>query len=148
MSHVRQQIRDAAIADLTGLTTTGVQVFSARIAPLTAGELPGLNVLVRDESADWDAMGKIARTGRLIVEGWAQGGDGLLDKLDTIAAEVETAIYDETKSMNLLLQNIGPPTTQIELPEPEEGAARRTGVVRIMFPLTYRTDLGAPETLS
>ena len=34
MAHVRQQIRDAIVTALTGLTTTGTNVFRSRIYPL------------------------------------------------------------------------------------------------------------------
>lgn len=137
--HARQQIREAAVTDLGGLVTTGSNVFTARVAPLSAAEMPGLKVMLRDETAEWDATGTLARTGRLVIEGWAQGGDGLEDTLDTIAAEVEAAIYGAGGGALALLMNIGPPTTSIDLPEPAEGLARRTGVVRMLFPVVYRT---------
>lgn len=139
--HARQQVREAAVTDLTGLVTTGSNVFTARVAPLGEAQMPGLKVMLRDETADWDATGTLARTGRLVIEGWAQGGDGLEDTLDTIAAEVEAAIYGGTELLALLM-NLGAPTTSIDLPETAEGMARRTGVVRMMFPLIYRTAEG------
>lgn len=145
--HARQQVREAAVADLTGLVTTGANVFTGRVAPLAAAEMPGLRIALREETTEWDAMGTMARTGRLIVEGWAQGGDGLEDTLDLIAAEVETALYGTTPDLQALLQNIGTPTTAIDLPEPEQGVARRTGVVRMMFPVVYRTAEGDPTDI-
>lgn len=145
--HARKQVRDAAVADLTGLTTTGARVFTSRVAPLTAAEMPGLKIMLREESSDFDAMGKLARTGRLIVEGWLQGGDDIEDDLDQVAAEVEAAIYGSTPMLGGLLQNIGAPITSIDLPEPEKNAARRTGVIRMMFPVVYRTATTDPTTI-
>lgn len=142
--HIRKQVRTAAKSDLAGLTTTGARVFAGRLSPIGEGEMPCLNLFVLDENSDWDALGTIARTGDLVVEGRAQGEDGLLDTLDDIAAEVETAIYGETPALAGLLQNIGTPRTQIEILDSAQGARRRTGIVRILFPVTYRTPQGDP----
>lgn len=145
--HARMQVREAAKTLLTGLATTGANVFTARVSPLTDDELPALKVMLRDETADWDAMGKLVRTGRLVIEGWAQGGDGLEDKLDLIAAEVEAKIYQDGGALDALLQNIGAPTTSIDLPETPAGGARRTGVVRMLFPVMYRTAETNPTSI-
>lgn len=142
--HIRQQVREAAVADLTGLATTGARVFTARVAPLAESEMPGLKVMLRDEAAEFDAIGTFARNGRLVIEGWAQGGDGLEDKLDLIASEVEAAIYAADGALDALVMNFGAPITSIDLPESEQGAARRTGVVRMLFPVTYRTTITDP----
>lgn len=147
--HIRKQVRDAAVADLTGLATTGANVFTARVASLTSAEMPGLVVMLRAETSQHDTMSPgptIARDGRLVVEGRAQGGDGLEDTLDQIAVEVETQIYTTAEALDLLLMNIGTPTTEIELLEPSEGVAQRTGVIRMLFPVTYRTPLADPTT--
>ena len=79
-------------------------------------------------------------------EGRAQGGDGLEDLLDQIAAEVETQIYTAGEALDLLLMDIGAPTTEIDLPEPPEGVAARTGVIRMLFPVTYRSLVSDPTT--
>lgn len=147
MSHIRQQVREAAKVDFTGLQTTGLNVFTGRIAPIGKVDMPCLNILLLDEDSDWDSVPNIARRGRLIVEGRAQAKpDELLNLLDTIAAEVETRAYAPGTTFAGLLQNIGAPTTQIDLPEPGEGNARPTGVIRILFPVTYRTAFTDPTT--
>lgn len=147
MSHIRKKVRDAAKADFAGLPTTGEKVFSGRIAPIGKDDMPCLNILLLDETSDWDSVPHIARQGRLIVEGRLQASpDDLLDKLDQLAAEVEARAYAPETTFNGLLQNIGTPTTQIDLPEPKEGNARSTGVIRILFPVTYRTSYTDPTT--
>jgi hypothetical protein len=137
--HARKQVRAAAVSDLAGLTTTGANVFNARVKPIREQDMPCLNVFLLDENSEWDVQGKLVRTGDLIVEGRAQGGDDLFDTLDQIAAEVETAIYAETPALSGLLHNIGTPRTQIELQDTQQGADRRTGIIRILFPVQYRT---------
>ncbi len=149
--HIRHQIREAARADLTGLPTTGPRVWTARVRRLVPAEMPGLIIRILDEDAAWDAMGAIARNGRLLVEGYAPGNDGLEDVLDTIGLEVETAIYAAPPALGPLLMNIDPPATQIRIEEPEAGAdgramARRTGTIRMLFGVTYRTPEGDPST--
>lgn len=147
MAHIRQQVRNAAKAEFLGLPTTGAKVFSGRIAPIGKDDMPCLNILLLDESSDWDSLPNIARSGRLIVEGRIQvKPDDLLDALDQIAAEVEARAYAPGTAFDDLLQNIGTPTTQIDLPEPNEGNARATGVIRILFPVTYRTAYTDPTT--
>ncbi|CAN7585669.1 hypothetical protein LJR016_004316 [Devosia sp. LjRoot16] len=149
VDHARKQVRDAAVSDLTGLPTTGSKVFTSRVAPLAAGDMPGLKIAIREESAEWDTFGKMARTGRLIVEGWLQGGDDIEDELDRVAAEVEAKIYADsgTPALSALLQNIGTPISSIDLPEPPEGTARRTGVIRMLFPVVYRTATDDPTSI-
>jgi hypothetical protein len=144
--HIRKQVRNAVKSDLTGLAITGANVFAGRLSPIGEGEMPCLNLFVLDESSDWDAAGTIARVGDLVVEGRAQGEDDLLDTLDDIASEVETAIYAETPALSGLLQNIGTPRTQIEIVDGQQGARRRTGVIRILFPATYRSVSTDPTT--
>lgn len=147
MPHIRQQVRAAAVTEFAGLPTTGARVFSGRIVPIGKDDMPCLNILLLDEDADWDTIPNFARKGRLIVEGRIQAKpDELLDALDQIAAEVETRAYAPDTTFDGLLQNIDAPTTQIDLPEPTEGNARPTGVIRILFPVTYRTTYTDPTT--
>lgn len=148
VDHVRKQIRDAAVTDLTGLATTGANVFTSRVKPLGESEMPGWYVMLRDEAGDdGSAAGTFQRDGRLVLEGWALGGDGLEDKLDTMAAEAEAALYAGAGAMIALLINFGAPITQVELPQPEEGVAQRIGKIRILIPVTYRTAIGDPTTI-
>lgn len=146
--HVRKAIRTAAVTDLTGLATTGSNVFTNRVSPLAESEMPGMYVMLRDERTSWnEAIGTIARTGNLVIEAWARGGDGLEDKLDTIAAEVEATLLDAASTLRGKIIDFEPPTTQLDLPEPEGGGTQRTGILRILFPVTYRTAIGDPTTI-
>jgi hypothetical protein len=105
-------------------------------------------VRLREESSDWDTAGNIARRGLLIIEGSVSAAeDEIEDLLDTIAAEVEGALYGgETPTLDPLLQMIEPPTTSIEIPEGEEGEDR-LGFVRILIPVVYRTALADPTAI-
>ena len=95
MSHVRQQIRDAAALTLIGLTTTGVNVFKSRVATLRDTDLPCLVVRTNDEQIDSDGITDdcaMERQLTLAVSGFAKVTAALDDTLDTIAIEVETAL--------------------------------------------------------
>jgi hypothetical protein len=94
MPHAREQIRNAVVTAVTGLTTTGTRVYASRVLPLTATDLPALCVYTRQDSPDYTRGTAQNRPARLLdvrVQGFVDGDDQSV--LDDIAAEVETAIY-------------------------------------------------------
>lgn len=146
--HARKQVRAAAKTTITGLTTTGANVFSSRVSKLTEAEMPGWYVMLRDERGDDDGrLNAFERNGQLVLEGWAAGGDTLEDKLDTMAAEAETAIYAAGSALMALIMNFGAPTTQVEMPQPGDDGELRIGIIRILIPVTYRTSITDPTTI-
>ena len=145
--HARKQVRAAAVSDLTGNALTGSDVFNARVSPIREADMPCFNVFLLDETSEHDAMTTVLRTGDLVVEGRDFGGDDIFDKLDALAAEAERIIYGETPALAGLLQNIGTPRTQIELTDPTQGSERRTGIIRVLFPVQYRTLLTDPTAI-
>ena len=96
--HVRKRIRAAAVADLTGLATTGPRVRGSAIWPLARDSAPTLLVYTPEEEAEYVAQGsggtrRQLRTVTLMVEGVAEGTEADLDDtLDAIGKEVETAL--------------------------------------------------------
>jgi len=150
VTHLRTTIRDKAAEILTGLATTGANVFAGRISALTDGELPGLVILTRDEAATDGATNGGPTAERVLQLGIlarAQANpDELQDLLDTIAEEVEDALFAGTANLEGLAMMISPPLTQIELPQGSDATARPTGELRMVFPVTYRTRLGDAST--
>ena len=147
MVHYRKSIRDKAASLLTGLTTTGANVFSGRVAPLTTTEMPGLVVVPGEEATGFGAEAggaSVDRTLQLIVIGEVVGNEGLFDTLDTICAEVEGALF-ATANDNLdgLAEWLAPPSTQMTVSD-RNGSAERIGTVRMVFPVRYRTALSDP----
>ena len=148
MSHVRQQIRDRAETVLTGLTTTGDNVFASRIYPFQEDDtdLPGLCIYTESEEVrndDEDTVSGVqVRSMLLVVEGYSILTTGLDDKLDTIAAEVETAIFAD-QYFNSLAH--GTDLVGIET-DISADAEKPVGVVRLIFRVYYLTTEGAPET--
>ena len=50
-NHVRQQIRERIGTTLTGLTTTGSNVFESRVYPLEDSKLPALIIYTKSEES-------------------------------------------------------------------------------------------------
>ena len=95
MAHVRQQIRSAIVTALTGLTTTGSNVFRSRIYPLESGKLPGLCIFTRSEAVEFDTLTITRSIGRVLevsVEAYLSATANYDNTLDTIAVEVEEAL--------------------------------------------------------
>jgi len=95
MSHVRQQIRDDIVTTLTGLATTGSNVFRSRIFPLEQTNLPALVIYSKSETSEYDTIGLPRSVNRVLdvaVEAYVKGVSNYDNTLDTIAVEVEEAI--------------------------------------------------------
>lgn len=101
VAHVRTQIRGAMVATLTGLATTGSNVFDSRPEgrDWNENDLPGLNILTPTDSIDTDrtnSRGKEARQIAAIVECRAKGANSA-SVADQASAEVQAALAaDET----------------------------------------------------
>lgn len=98
MAHVRKQIRDAVITALTGLSTTGSNVFRSRIYPLESNKLPGLCVFSKSEATTFDTLTisrSINRVLEIGVEAYVKATSDYDNTLDTIAVEVEEAIASD-----------------------------------------------------
>lgn len=95
MAHVRKQIRDAIVTAVTGLTTTGSNVFRSRVFPIETTKLPALCVYTKSEAVDFDTLTinrSIMRNLEVMIEAYVSGTSNYDDDLDTIAVEVEEAL--------------------------------------------------------
>ena len=145
MSHVRKQLRDAYATALTGLTTTGSNVFKGRYYSLQSAKLPALCVYTGSEAAEINVMGSSRGSDRLVsvtIEGYVKSSNVVEDTLDQIAVEVEEAI-----AADVTLGGIAKDTTYagFELDanaDPEQTVA----VMRINFVTRYRVAEDDVET--
>lgn len=104
MAHVRQQIRDRIVTVLTGLTTTGSNVFRSRIFPLEQTKLPALCIFTKSEAVEFDTLTISRSVDRILdvaIEAYVSGIANYDNSLDTIAVEVEEAIAADVKLNNL-----------------------------------------------
>jgi hypothetical protein len=144
MSHVRQQIREYFESQLSGLSTTGTNVFASRVYPLAAPKLPALLIYSQSESIEEHSFSGNRtqnRTLSVIVEGYVRGTSGFDDTLDTICKEVEVAILDAPTLGGLAINT---ELTSSEADYSGEGD-QPVGTIRLTFEVQYRTQTGQPE---
>ena len=99
MSHIRAQIRAAVVNLLTGLTTTGANVFQTRVWPVNDSELPCLLVMTDADVVSSYSEGSVVantprnvnRTMHLTVQALVRSAT-TDDALDQICLEVEKAL--------------------------------------------------------
>jgi len=135
--HVRKQIRDAVVTLLTGLTTTGTNVFASRVWPLNENDLPCLLVFATDEQSERRSMGGgYDRELNLVIQGIVRTAEATLDDaLDTIALEVETVMNADRKFGGLASQSYLRAT---ELTLDGEGD-KPHGLIRLTYAVRYQT---------
>jgi hypothetical protein len=110
MPHARETIRNAAVALLTGLSTTGARVYKDRLQarPLETSELPCILVTTGGETVEGStvhAPAVIQRELELQVIGVVRALTGLDDTLDDIAlggAEVDDGIPYKEHELRLV----------------------------------------------
>ncbi len=142
--HIRQRIREAAEARLTGLATTGPRVFKHYYA-LGEGDYPALRITTWNEASTryGDAeCGGLVRSIDLLVEAWAAGGDELEDALDQIAAEVEVAIDHDDSFGGLATDTVLHNTEKAV----DVAGDRRVGRLLMTFTVRAQTATGDPTT--
>ena len=152
--HPRRLIRDAFVAVLTGLPTTGANVFKSRVRALwETEELPALLVYTQDDRAEIfnEAPRRYERTASVAVEIVARANDDLDDVLDGIADEVEAALFDNPYLLvsdgqgGTVARSADTVLTTTEIKILKEGDTE-IGAARLTFDATYYQD--APADVS
>lgn len=95
MAHVRQQIRENIGTTLTGLATTGSNVFETRLFPIGEAKLPAICIYTNSEEAEYSTITPPRSQMRelsVAVEFYVKATTNLDDTLDTIAVEIEEAL--------------------------------------------------------
>lgn len=94
-NHIRQQIREYFGTNLTGLSTTGSNVYESRVYPIENSKLPALIIYTKSETSEPIVIGTdrvMSRELSVVVEGYAKATSDFDDTIDTISKEVEQAI--------------------------------------------------------
>lgn len=144
--HARQQIRQAAVALITGLTTTGTRVYDSRFFELEATQVPAWAVYTTEEAEESEisAMGgQLERVCNLSFVGLARAltGTALQTTLDTMAEELEEVVLrNSITGAELILSG-----TEWEFDTEESDAAE--GKVTLTYACRYYTNQGAPAAL-
>jgi len=145
MAHARKQIRDNAMVDLSGLTTTGTRVYNDRPYPIDQTQLPALFVFITDETAEVISMmgadNTLQRTATFTVVGLADGA-GLDDTLDLIAKEVEAAMYSANTFQGVAKGRAEYQGMNMDIAEGDS----RTGSITMRWRIVYLTSSSDAET--
>ena len=143
-NHLRRQIRERVATTLTGLTTTGSNVFQSRVYPMESAGLPGLCIYTTDEAIEIQSMGgtrNVSRDLTLIVEGYATDSANVDDTLDQIGKEVEIAMSGDI-TLNDLAQDSY--LSSVEITLSGDGS---TGIGKIThsYTVVYQNAENAPD---
>ena len=106
MAHLRKQIRDRITTTLTGLATTGTNVYQTHVYPLSEGQLPGVAIYTLSHEFEPLSMSTprtLANSMDVSIEIYVKGSDSD-DTMDTISEEIESALYADL-NLNGLVQN-------------------------------------------
>ena len=143
-NHLRRQIRERAATTLTGLTTTGSNVFQSRVYPMESAGLPGLCIYTTEETVEMQSMGgtrHVSRDLTLIVEGYATDSANVDDTLDQIGKEIEIAMSGDI-TLNDLAQDSY--LSSVEITLSGDGS---TGIGKIThsYTVVYQNAENAPD---
>ena len=144
MAHLRQSIRERVGTDVTGLSTTGSNVFQTRLYPVEAGSLPCLLIYSISEESGVTEMASprpMTRVLNIVIQGVVSATQPD-DTLDLISKEVEVAMAADVK-INDLADNSYLSSTEIEI---NAEGAKPIGIVRLNYVVEYRNLDNNPES--
>ena len=156
--HVRNQIRDEVITDVTGLTTTSTRVYETHTYDLVGNSLPGLLVYcekdeIKTKSDEGVSLGEdtigtrhFMRNLWLIIEAWEdQGAVGnVQDTLDTICKEVEDKIQDDPQ-INAKAKDARLIKTEWSY---DDTTTPKVGKAKMTWEIRYRVTEGTPDVVA
>jgi len=143
-NHIRQQIREKIGTTLTGLTTTGSNVYESRVYPLENTNLPALIIYTKSETSEPIVIGTqrlMSRELSVVVEGYAKATSNFDDTIDTISKEVEAAIAAD-RTLDGLAKDTYLESTEIEFNAEGE---KPLGYVSLTFLTNYYVKENAPD---
>lgn len=145
--HLREQILDAIVAKLTGLTTTTTNVDRLRLYPHDSAKLPSLNILQADEDIIEDSPHDyVDRELTVNIEIRVKSSSTQLDQtLNQISKEVTIALAaDITQGVTGLINTTEVGTSEPELADNEE-TNKPTALMIMTWLFYYRTTRGDPS---
>ncbi len=146
-NHLRRQIRERIVTDVTGLSTTGSNVFQSRAYPVEESSLPCLLVYDAEESVTIRSMGNprgIEAELTVNIEGYAQGGSGqtVQNSLAQIQKEVQIAMQGD-----ILINSLARDSYLVSADSSISADAKKpTGSVRLSYLVIYQYMENAPDT--
>lgn len=149
MAHVRQTIRDKIKILLTGLTTTGSTVYASRVYDHKT--LPALAIYALDEQSS-DDLDNVTFTStnqhrllNIAIEARAKATSSVDATLDTISAEIETALFaGGDTTLDGTCKYFEYKGLEVELSGEQE---QPSGLMTMRFSALYRVDVTDVTTL-
>ena len=144
MAHVRQQIREYFGTTLTGLTTTGANVYESRVYTLQEDTLPSLVIYTKSETSEPIVIGTdrvMSRELSVVVEAYCKATSDFDDTIDTISKEVEEAIAAD-RTLGGLAKDTYVESTEIEYTGDGE---QPVGYVTLTFLTNYYVQETNPD---
>ncbi len=138
--HLREQIMDAVVTAVTGLTTTGSNVHRARVFPQEGSLLPALLIYAGDDEQvadpETDKHTLVDSVLAIIIEGWVQLSSGQPEEtLNAINAQVVVALQaDRTQGVTGVIDTFD---ADVDEPQLFEGS-KRTAMLSMRFGVRYR----------
>jgi hypothetical protein len=143
-NHVRQQIREYFGTTLTGLTTTGSNVYESRVYTLQEDTLPSLVIYTKSETSEPIVIGTdrvMSRELSVVVEAYCKATSNFDDTIDTISKEVEEAIMAD-RTLGGLAKDTYVESTEIEYTGEGE---QPVGYVTLTFLTNYYVQETNPD---
>lgn len=109
-------IKQAALTTLTGLTTTGANIYASRVHNIETVKLPALLLYTVDEDSEPLVMNPARSVEKILtlhIEGYVKQNTNYDDKVDDISQEVEEALYSN-RLLNGLVKDSFLIDTEIE----------------------------------
>lgn len=144
-NHLRQQIREQFATTVTGLSTTGSNVYQSRVYNLEESNLPAIIIYTKSEDSEPNNIGTnrvMMRTLTLVCECYVKAITNFDDTLDTIAKEIEVAVAADT-TLNGLCKDVYIQSTEIDYNGEGE---RPIGVGVFTFEITYESREQSPDS--
>lgn len=145
MSHVRQQIRDRVATLVTGLPTTGANVYKMRRYALDDAKLPAICVYTTDESSSLITIGSrtLRRVINVVIDIIIKGSStAVSDSIDTICVSAEEAMAADFTLNGLAKSSV---LTSSEIDVNVEGE-KSIASARLVYAVEYVTLITDVET--
>jgi hypothetical protein len=144
-NHLRRQIREGVAAAITGLATTGANVFQSRVYPLQTTDLPALLVHTDSETSEVltiHSPRELQRRVEVRVVAVAKAAADLDDTLDQIAKEVEVALAMPVSALAGIAKEITLTAISIDM---QGSAEQPVGALTMTYQADYFTAENAPD---
>ena len=143
--HRAEQIAAAVTTNVTGLATTGTNVFRSRASPIARTALPALIVrLMSEEIVDESVSGLMRRDLTIAIHGYARdASEAVIEtKLNLIRKEVAIALQADHMQGLAFVIDTNEATAEYEVTEEGE---QTVGLVKTEWVVSYRTSRNDPS---